>query len=95
MLVKTFRASDVVARLGGDEFCILSSYSDRETIRTSLARLTEAYAVSELASEFPMMSWSAGIAEYDPSQEPVLDALLQEADSRMYAAKQARAENRS
>lgn len=95
LLLKTFRASDVVARLGGDEFCILSSYSDREAIRTSLARLTEAYSVSELATEFPMMSWSAGIAEYDPSEEPVLDALLQEADSRMYAAKQARAESRS
>jgi diguanylate cyclase (GGDEF)-like protein len=95
LLVKTFRASDVVARLGGDEFCVLSSYSDRETIRTSLERLTEAYAVSELASEFPEMSWSAGIAEYDPSAEPVLDALLQEADSRMYAAKQARNKSRS
>lgn len=95
LLVKTFRASDVVARLGGDEFCILSSYSDRESIRVSLARLTEAYSISDIAAEFPMMSWSAGIAEYDPSKEPVLDALLQEADTRMYAAKQARAQNRS
>lgn len=93
LLVKTFRASDVVARLGGDEFCILSSYSDRESVRASLARLTEAFSISEIAAEFPMMSWSAGIAEYDPSNEPVLDALLQEADSRMYAAKQARSKN--
>ena len=94
LLLKTFRASDVVARLGGDEFCILSSYSDRETIRTSISRLNEAYEVSELAAEFPMLSWSAGIAEYDPSEEPVLEALLQAADSRMYAAKQARAKER-
>lgn len=95
LLLKTFRASDVVARLGGDEFCVLSSHSDRATIRSSLARLDEAYEASELAAEFPMMSWSAGIAEYDPSAEPVLETLLQEADSRMYAAKQARARKRS
>ncbi len=94
LLLKTFRASDVVARLGGDEFCILSSYSDRDTIRTSLARLSDAYEASELAAEFPMMSWSAGIAEYDPTSKPNLDSLLQQADTRMYAAKQAMREKR-
>ena len=89
LLVKNFRASDVISRFGGDEFCILSSYSTRETIRNSLTRLGEAFASSELAEEFPRLSYSAGIAEYEPVTEPDLDSLLQQADTRMYAAKQA------
>ncbi|NNC63397.1 MAG: sensor domain-containing diguanylate cyclase [Gammaproteobacteria bacterium] len=94
LLVKNFRASDIVSRFGGDEFCILSSYSTRETIRSSLARLGEAFASSEIAEEFPKLSYSAGIAEYEPVAKPDLDSLLQQADTRMYAAKQAMREKR-
>ena len=90
LLVKNFRASDVVSRFGGDEFCVLSSYSTREVIRASLARLGDAFATSELAVEFPLLSWSAGIAEYEGTAEPVLEELLQQADTRMYAAKQSK-----
>lgn len=90
LLVKNFRASDIVARFGGDEFCVLSSYTSRADIRASLERLAEMFEISELKSEFPQLAWSAGIAEFDPATEPVLEPLLQQADARMYAAKQSK-----
>ncbi len=89
LLVKTFRNSDVVARFGGDEFCVLSSYTVASEVRAWLDRLGTAFASSALKREFPMLSWSAGVAEYDPSKPPDLEALLSLADANMYEVKQA------
>ena len=87
LLVRTFRESDIVARFGGDEFCVLSSYATAEDMSAPLGRLDAAFSASSLKQEFPNLSWSAGIAQYDPPGPPDLEKLLREADAQMYAAK--------
>lgn len=87
LLVRTFRESDIVARFGGDEFCVLSSYSSAEDMSAPLGRLDAAFSASSLKQEFPNLSWSAGIAQYDPPGPPNLEKLLRDADAQMYAAK--------
>ncbi len=89
LLVKTFRDSDVVARFGGDEFCVLSSYASASEVRARLDQLEKVFSSSALKQEFPMLSWSAGVAEYDPVKPPDLEALLSLADAHMYDIKQA------
>lgn len=87
LLVRTFRESDIVARFGGDEFCVLSSYATAEEMSAPLGRLDAAFSASSLKQEFPNLSWSVGISQYDPPGAPDLEKLLREADSQMYAAK--------
>lgn len=82
-LLKNFRAADVVARLGGDEFCVLASGAAFEDVQNSVARLAQATAAHQPSP----LAFSAGIAMYEPDRHDSVDALLQEADSRMYAAK--------
>jgi diguanylate cyclase (GGDEF)-like protein len=89
LLVKNFRHSDVVAHFGGDEFCVLTSYTTVAMIETSVRRLDEAITSSSISLEHPMLSWSTGVAEYDPSQPPNIDQLLAEARNDMLAAKRA------
>jgi diguanylate cyclase (GGDEF)-like protein len=87
LLYSHFRTSDVVARLGGDEFSVLCSGSDYEQVMDSLQRLKRAFDESALAISYPHLSWSAGLATFDPRSEQSADELLRMADARMYCAK--------
>jgi diguanylate cyclase (GGDEF)-like protein len=84
-----FRESDVVARMGGDEFAVLCSGTTGDHLAGSLERLRGAFAASELASRFPALSWSAGLADFLPSTEDTVNDLLDAADARMYEVKSA------
>jgi diguanylate cyclase (GGDEF)-like protein len=88
VLVKNFRDSDVVARLGGDEFCVLISDASLQQGVSALERLGREFSDSVIAKEFPGLSWSAGLAEFDPREAPNLDQLLRDADAQMYNSKQ-------
>ena len=87
----TFREADLVARLGGDEFAILATEISRTDGTAILKRLD--YAVQR-ANEAPgrdfTLSLSAGAAVFEPEQPQTLDELIDQADQRMYDAKQSR-----
>jgi diguanylate cyclase (GGDEF)-like protein len=92
LLRSTFRATDVVARLGGDEFVVLAS--DAGACATLLRDRLSAAAdqFNDTGAREYRLSMSVGIAEYDPTAQPALQCLLDEADKRMYEAKALRAE---
>jgi len=69
------RSDDILARIGGDEFVVIMPGTSPDEARTVLARLRQAHPVR----------WSAGVARWR-SGEP-LEACLQRADRRLYAAK--------
>jgi diguanylate cyclase (GGDEF)-like protein len=89
VLRSTFRESDVLARLGGDEFVVMAVGSaDAEAVRARLA--TEVAAFNAEGSAPFKLAASVGIARSSPSSPASIEALLQEADEKMYAEKQAR-----
>jgi diguanylate cyclase (GGDEF)-like protein len=82
-----FQSADVVARFGGDEFCVLSSDGTAEDMQQSLIALQQEFTASTLAERYPHLSWSAGVAMFEPQTGQTLDELLKLADARMYCAK--------
>lgn len=85
-LLKSFRDSDVIARVGGDEFCALLTGTDSNGLALCLDRL-RAVINAENKSRVAPLSFTAGAVAYDPKRHDSLDALLGDADERMYAAK--------
>lgn len=83
-----FRDSDIMARLGGDEFVVLAidvaegkaaslSRRLREKVAARNARTGQRYA----------LSFSLGVARYDPDEPCMLAELLAQADRKMYQDK--------
>ena len=60
----------------------------------SLARFAKGYANSQLAAEHAGLSWSVGMAEFDPASGLGIEELLLGADRNMYASKGRRAAKR-
>lgn len=88
ILRDAFRDSDIIARLGGDEFVVLAidvgegkvaalAHRLREKVAARNARPGQKYAVS----------FSLGIARYDPDKPCSLAELLTQADRKMYQDK--------
>ena len=77
-LVKVFRSADVVARLGGDEFVVLMATS---------SELHDGTALDRLAAAADGVHWSAGSAKFAPDVHGTVEALLDEADARLYERK--------
>jgi diguanylate cyclase (GGDEF)-like protein len=94
LLFRSFRDSDVVARMGGDEFAVLCSGTTGDRLGGALERLRADFAGSTLASRYPQLSWSAGVADFNPGSKLTIDELLQVADARMYATKVSRKRSR-
>jgi diguanylate cyclase (GGDEF)-like protein/PAS domain S-box-containing protein len=88
LLRSTCRATDLVARLGGDEFVVLASDVDDAAVAALTARLEHALVVANgAASRDYRLSFSFGVASFDPSAPVSMEQLLVEADARMYEAK--------
>ncbi len=83
------RASDTVARLGGDEFTvILENLSSRETAQSLVDKLMAALRRPfEIGGDNIQARASIGIA-YFTDEEIKADALIKQADSALYRAKQ-------
>jgi diguanylate cyclase (GGDEF)-like protein len=85
------RNADLVARLGGDEFAILSTEISRMDEANVVRRVEEGVArVNARRGRDYTLSLSAGVAVYDPARPQSLDALISEADEKMYRVKYAR-----
>jgi diguanylate cyclase (GGDEF)-like protein len=90
-LTAAFRQTDVVARLGGDEFTILAIDTPMSECEKMIARaraLVEEY--NERSGKPYALSFSYGAAASSHELAQGFDALMAEADSRLYAAKRAK-----
>lgn len=82
-LLAAFRGSDVVARLGGDEFCVLLSGAAELDVLRPIAHLQELLK----ETDGDAVTFSVGVATYDPDRHATIDDLVKEADDNMYADK--------
>ncbi|HTQ05239.1 MAG TPA: diguanylate cyclase [Polyangiaceae bacterium] len=88
LLRSTCRATDLVARLGGDEFVVLASDVNDDSIAVLTGRLDRALAeANEKAGRDFRLSFSLGVASFDPKAPVAIETLLGQADERMYEAK--------
>ncbi len=88
-LLKSIRSSDSAFRIGGDEFALLLPEADSEQARILARRVRTNFeaTVQPLALEVPV-SLDFGIATF-PDGGQTEEALLQEADTRLYQLKEA------
>lgn len=93
LLIKCFREADVVARLGGDEFVVLVAASN-SSAHVALERL-DAMADAEDCEIRSKLAWSVGVIQFDPDRHDSVDAIVNDADSRMYDHKVSRRQSRS
>ncbi|MCX8023340.1 MAG: PAS domain S-box protein [Syntrophorhabdaceae bacterium] len=87
-LKEAFRESDIIGRLGGDEFAILmlsTGLTKSQPIVNRLNHLVDQY--NEREKKPYKLSFSIGIAEYDPQSCHSLEELISKADDLMYIEK--------
>jgi diguanylate cyclase (GGDEF)-like protein/PAS domain S-box-containing protein len=88
ILRRTFRDSDIVARLGGDEFVVLATDVSLGTGPLIVDRLRVELAQANAIEGYPYrMSFSVGLAVFDPDRPPDIDELLATADAMLYEQK--------
>jgi diguanylate cyclase (GGDEF)-like protein len=88
MIKRTFRESDVFARLGGDEFVVLLTDTSSDAVTSILDRFDkDLKTYNEQAKRGYDISYSAGIAAYDPEKHKSIEDMLAEADTLMYQQK--------
>ncbi|MEO8425428.1 MAG: diguanylate cyclase [Actinomycetota bacterium] len=91
VLRETFRSSDLIARMGGDEFCVLFAAETYDMAKVALARLKNAVDHANAQEGRPfVLSFSAGVAMFDPEDPRTLDELIVLADEQMYVRKRAK-----
>ena len=91
MLRETFRSSDLIGRMGGDEFCVLFAADSYHAAKIALTRLKNAVDEANAHEGRPfVLSFSAGVAMFDPEDPRTLDELIAQADERMYVRKRAK-----
>lgn len=88
ILKHTFRDSDIVARLGGDEFVVLATDVAHGTAPLIVERLRQELASRNQRDGFPYrLSFSVGVAVFDPTRPPEIEELLATADAMLYEQK--------
>jgi diguanylate cyclase (GGDEF)-like protein len=88
LLKDTFRTSDVIARIGGDEFVVLAIQATGENEQMLRGRLQEKIDQFNRANDKYSLSISLGIAQFNPDDEISIEALLVQADGKLYEDKQ-------
>jgi diguanylate cyclase (GGDEF)-like protein/PAS domain S-box-containing protein len=88
ILREAFRDSDIVARLGGDEFVVLAIDVGEVKVESLTRRLRERLQARNArpGAAYPL-SFSLGIARYDPDKPCSIQELIAAADERMYQEK--------
>ena len=96
VLTGTGRATDIIARLSGDEFCLFGVGDPRFSMEVLTRRLEAAVATFNAVEGRPyVMSLSYGAAVFSPERPSTLDALMREADDRMYEHKRGKQSSRA
>jgi diguanylate cyclase (GGDEF)-like protein len=86
VLRRSLRSVDVLARYGGDEFVVLMPTTPRASAEAAMNRLRRVLQQWRPLGAPNGIQVSIGVSTWDPLTEP-----LEQADSRMYEAKRARA----
>jgi diguanylate cyclase (GGDEF)-like protein len=91
ILVDSFRSSDVSARIGGDEFCVVLTAESAASTEAAIARLQRSIRTANRLPDRPYrLSLSIGVATFDPERPVSAEALIAEADERMYEHKRSK-----
>lgn len=94
IIKSVFRSSDVKSRLGGDEFAVFPIASSIQGLKSSLGRFHEKISEFNRSGICPFtLSFSSGVAGYDPENPSTIEDLLARADKRMYEEKRRKTEN--
>jgi diguanylate cyclase (GGDEF)-like protein len=86
-LKKTFRKSDIIGRLGGDEFVVMAfeTGAEEKITRDRLQRNVDLINEEKI---YPFtLSFSLGLALYDPATFSTVEELMKIADKKMYKEK--------
>jgi two-component system cell cycle response regulator len=86
-LKETFRDSDILARLGGDEFAVLASDASIPNRRAIVPRVENMLEKDNAAGMRYRLSFSIGVARFDPHIPASLGELMARADQDMYVHK--------
>ena len=90
VLRRRARATDVLARLGGDEFAIVLPQCDSEEARVVAEAIATAIREhAHAAEDGPPVTASIGIAMFGADPRTSFESVISEADTAMYAAKDA------
>jgi diguanylate cyclase (GGDEF)-like protein len=82
------RDSDLVARYGGEEFAVVMPETDAAAGREVAERMRTAIsALGEPISADENVTASVGVAMARPTEDEVVDQLLERADGALYEAK--------
>jgi len=85
------REYDYVARMGGDEFVMLAPDTERSALDEKIERFRSAVELTGISLGHPGLSLSVGAASFVPFEGDVdADAILAQADKKMYANKRRR-----
>jgi diguanylate cyclase (GGDEF)-like protein len=88
ILRQTFRDTDIVGRLGGDEFAVLASAATADAIDTLSQRLQDNLAAhNEKHERNYTLALSMGSVEIEAGAEMNIEAVIAQADERMYIQK--------
>jgi len=83
------RQSDMCARLGGEEFLLIITHSDREGVKTVVERIRKQFENNKVIVGTATIAATAsfGIAGFRGIKPPDWNALVECADTALYAAK--------
>jgi diguanylate cyclase (GGDEF)-like protein/PAS domain S-box-containing protein len=88
ILKKTFRDSDILARMGGDEFVVLAADPGAGATDIIINRLRTELLEKNGSEPRPYrLSFSVGVARFDPIAPPSIEELLATADTMLYEQK--------
>jgi two-component system, cell cycle response regulator len=86
-LEETFRDSDIIARLSGDEFAVLASEASITNRQAIVPRIEKNLEKVNAEESRYSLSFSIGIARFDPEVASSLGELMARADQDMYLHK--------